>query len=227
MTRPESALLFAAGLGTRMRPLTNDRPKPLVEACGKTLIDHALDLVEPLALPRVVANTHYRGEMIARHLAGRGVTISHESPEVLETGGGLKRALPMLGPGPVYTLNTDAVWRGPNPLRALEAAWDPARMDALLLCIPLERAHGHRGKGDFLRDADGRLTRGPGMVYSGLQIIKPDGLAAITDKIFSIRELWLPMLEAGRMYGLPYGGHWCDVGYPAAIEVAEEMMAHV
>lgn len=227
MSAPEAALLFAAGLGTRMRPLTDDRPKPLVEVGGTALIDHALALVTPLNLPRVVANTHYRGEMIARHLAGRGVAISHEAPEVLETGGGLKQALPLLGPGPVFTLNTDAVWSGPNPLTGLRSAWNSERMDALLLCVPKDRTRGHKGKGDFLLDGEGRLSRGPGLIYSGVQIIKTEGLTAIPDKAFSMWELWRPMLEAGRMFGLAYDGGWCDVGYPEAIEIAEEMMADV
>lgn len=227
MSAPQAALLFAAGLGTRMRPLTDARPKPLVEVGGRALIDHALDLVTPLALPRVVVNTHYRGEMLAAHLAGRGVAISAEAPQVLETGGGLKQALPLLGPGPVYTLNTDAVWHGPNPLQALRAAWDPARMDALLLCVPPAQAHGHKGKGDFEIDAAGRLRRGPGLVYSGLQIIKTEGLARIDKQVFSLWELWQPMLDAGRMCGLAYSGAWCDVGYPQAIEIAEEMLADV
>lgn len=227
MNSPQAALLFAAGLGTRMRPLTDDRPKPLIAVGGTALIDHALALVAPLNLPRVVANTHYHGEMIARHLDGRGVAISHEAPEVLETGGGLKQALPLLGPGPVFTLNTDAVWRGPNPLQALRAAWDPERMDALLLCVPKRRARGHKGKGDFLLDDDGRLSRGPGLVYSGVQIIKTESMAAIPARVFSMWDLWRPMLDSGRMFGLAYGGQWCDVGYPEAIEIAEEMMADV
>ncbi|MGY3438517.1 MULTISPECIES: nucleotidyltransferase family protein [unclassified Marinovum] len=227
MTQPQAALLFAAGLGTRMRPLTDDRPKPLIEVGGRTLIDHALDLVAPLGLPRVVANAHYHAEMMAAHLAGRGVTISEEQPQVLETGGGLKQALPLLGTGPVFTLNTDAVWHGPNPLTALRKAWNPEVMDALLLCIPLENAHGHKGRGDFLLDAEGRLSRGPGLVYSGLQIVKTEGLATIEKSAFSMWDLWHPMLAAGRMFGLPYGGHWCDVGYPEAIGIAEDMLADV
>lgn len=227
MSRPEAALLFAAGLGTRMRPLTDDRPKPLVEVAGRALIDHALALVTPLNLSRVVANAHYRGEMLAAHLSGTGVALSHEAPQVLETGGGLKQALPLLGSGPVFTLNTDAVWRGPNPLEALCAAWDPARMDALLLCVPRGQVHGHKGKGDFLIGPDGRLARGPGAVFSGLQIIKTEGLARIEARVFSMWELWRPMLAAGRMQGLAYEGEWCDVGHPQAIEIAEDMLAYV
>ena len=227
MTQPDAALLFAAGFGTRMRPLTDTRPKPLIEVAGKALLDHALALVEPLNLSRVVVNTHYKGEMIARHLAGRNITLSHETPDVLETGGGLKQALPQLGEGSVYTLNTDAVWRGPNPLQMLANAWDPARMDALLLCVPPRQAHGHSGKGDFLLDPEGHITPGPGLVYSGVQIIKPDALHEIHESAFSLWSLWQPMLEAGRMYGLPYSGHWCDVGHPDGIKIAERMLSDV
>lgn len=227
MSQPEAALLFAAGLGTRMRPLTDDRPKPLVEVAGRALIDHALDLVTPLALPRVVANAHYRGDMLAAHLNGSGVALSQEAPEVLETGGGLKQALPLLGPGPVFTLNTDAVWRGPNPLLALRDAWNADRMDALLLCVPRAQVHGHKGKGDFLIGEGGQLSRGPGAVYSGLQIIKTEALSRIDKQVFSMWELWQPMLDAGRMHGLAYDGEWCDVGYPQAVEIAEEMLADV
>lgn len=227
MTRPESALLFAAGFGTRMRPLTDTRPKPLIEVAGKPLLDHALDLVAPLALPRVVVNTHYKGGMIARHLAGRDIALSPETPEVLDTGGGLKQALPLLGDGPVFTLNTDAVWRGDNPLRMLADAWDPARMDALLLCIPPMRAHGHSGRGDFVLDDSGRITRGPGLIYSGAQIIKPAAVLDIPETVFSLWSLWYPMIEAGRMFGLPYTGHWCDVGQPGGIGIAERMLVDV
>lgn len=227
MTGPQAALLFAAGLGTRMRPLTDSRPKPLIKVAGTPLIDHALAQIAPLRLPRVVVNSHYRAEMLADHLAGRNIALSHETPEVLETGGGLKNALPLLGPGPVFTLNTDAVWRGPNPAEALRAVWDPTRMDALLLCVPPENSFGHKGSGDFLLDAQGRISRGPGMVYSGLQIIKTDGLTAIRDRAFSMWALWQDMLAAGRMFGLSYDGQWCDVGYPDAIAIAEGMLADV
>ncbi|MDA7427646.1 nucleotidyltransferase family protein [Primorskyibacter aestuariivivens] len=227
MTRPDAALLFAAGFGTRMRPLTDTRPKPLIEVAGQPLLDHALALVEPLGLSRVVVNTHYKGEMIAKHLSGRDIALSHEAPEVLETGGGLKQALPLLGEGPVFTLNTDAVWRGPNPLQMLADAWDPTRMDALLLCIPPQQAHGHSGAGDFLLGPEGRITRGPGLIYSGVQIIKPGGLHDIRDTVFSLWSLWQPMLEAGRMFGLPFSGQWCDVGHPDGIRIAERMLSDV
>lgn len=216
-------MLFAAGFGTRMGALTADRPKPLIEVAGKTLLDHALDLAKAEGL-RCIVNVHYKGEMIAEHLKGQDVQISDESVEILETGGGLKQALPLLQSNPVITMNTDAVWSGPNPLRTLLDAWDGSKMDALLLCIPLNSAIGHTGKGDFLIGEDGTLTRGPGLVYSGVQIIKTYGLADISDTAFSLNVLWNRIAETDRLYGVPYSGRWCDVGHPAGITEAEAML---
>lgn len=217
-------MLFAAGFGTRMGALTADRPKPLVEVAGRPLIDHALDRICEFGVTRIVANLHYRGEQIKDHLSGQNVLFSHETPDILETGGGLRLALPLLGDGPVFTMNTDSVWTGPNPLAQLAAAWEPDRMDALLLCIPREKAVGHAGHGDFLLDDQGRVSRGPGLVYSGLQILKTTGLAEIPDKAFSLNLLWDQMLQDGRMFGIPYSGRWCDVGTPQGIDLAEAML---
>lgn len=217
-------MLFAAGFGTRMGALTADRPKPLVEVAGRPLIDHALDRICEFGVTRIVANLHYRGEQIKDHLSGQNVLFSHETPDILETGGGLRLALPLLGDGPVFTMNTDSVWTGPNPLAQLAAAWEPDRMDALLLCIPREKAVGHAGHGDFLLDDQGRVSRGPSLVYSGLQILKTTGLAEIPDKAFSLNLLWDQMLQDGRMFGIPYSGRWCDVGTPQGIDLAEAML---
>lgn len=222
--RPDAVMLFAAGFGTRMGALTQARPKPLIEVAGLPLLDHALALVDDAGLDPVVANTHYLAEQIAAHLDGRGVQISHEAPEILETGGGLRHALPLLGQGPVYTLNTDAIWQGPNPIRLLAETWDPEFMDALLVTIPAENAVGHTGAGDFLHDPDGRLRRGPGEVYGGVQIIRTDGLHGIRDSAFSLNLLWDRMLADGRLYGLSYPGRWCDVGRPEGIAMAEAMI---
>lgn len=218
---PSAALFFAAGLGTRMRPLTCDRPKPLIEVGGTALLDHALRFGD--ALSRRVVNTHYRGEMIAAHLAGRPVEISDESDLLLETGGGLRKALPLLGPGPVFTMNTDAVWNGPNPLETLAAGWVPDRMDALLLCIPRDAALGHAGHGDFLMDAEGRISYGRGPVYSGAQIIKPDVLDEIDAEVFSLRAAWDRLIARGTAFGLLYPGRWCDVGRPESVALAETL----
>lgn len=217
-------MLFAAGFGTRMGALTVTRPKPLIPVAGKPLIDHALDLVTAHGVPRIVVNTHYLSGQVKAHLAGRNLQISEEKPDILETGGGLRKALPFLGSGPVFTMNTDAVWSGPNPLAHLAAGWDPGRMDALLLCIPPDHAIGHAGGGDFVTDAAGRARRGPGAIYSGLQILKTDGLADIPDRAFSLNLLWNRMLEAGRLHAVTYPGRWCDVGTPEGIDLAESML---
>ena len=224
--RPDSVMLFAAGFGTRMGELTANRPKPLIPVAGKALIDHALEQVQAIQPRRVVANLHYLPDQIRTHLAGQDIAFSDESARILETGGGLRAALPLLGDAPVFTMNTDAVWQGPNALHLLQDAWNPDRMDALLLCIPRENAVGHAGQGDFLLDGQGRLTRGPGLVYSGVQILKTDGLADIAEDAFSLNLLWNQMLARGRLYGLAYPGKWCDVGHPDGIALAENMIGY-
>jgi N-acetyl-alpha-D-muramate 1-phosphate uridylyltransferase len=206
-----------------MGPLTADRPKPLIEVAGRALIDHALDQAE--GVPRVVVNLHYLPGLIRAHLAERaGILFSDESGELLETGGGLKAALPLLAGDPVFTLNTDAVWTGPGALAQLAGGWEGERMDALLLLVPKDRAVGHRGEGDFRIDGAGRLSRGPGLVYTGAQILRTGGLAAITDEVFSLNLLWDRMAAEGRLYGLVHGGGWCDVGRPGSIPLAEAML---
>ncbi|MFP4327214.1 MAG: nucleotidyltransferase family protein [Paracoccaceae bacterium] len=221
---PDAVMLFTAGFGTRMGALTVDRPKPLIEVGGKPLVDHALDLAEAIRPRRIVANLHYKAEMLARHLSPRGVALSREEPDILETGGGLRAALPLLGPGPVFTMNTDAVWSGPNPLELLQEAWMPERMDALLMCIPPETAFGHDGTGDFRVDAQGRAERGSGLVYTGVQIIRPDALKTVPERVFSLNLLWDRMLAEGRVHALCYPGLWCDVGRPEGIVLAETML---
>jgi MurNAc alpha-1-phosphate uridylyltransferase len=199
-------MLFAAGFGTRMG----------------ALIDRALALAAEAGVARIVVNTHYRGEQIAAHLAGRpGIALSPEAPDILETGGGLRQALPLLGEGPVFTLNPDAVFTGANPLTELAAGWDPARMEALLLLGP------QVARGDFAADADGRLTRaagGPGHRYLGAQIIDPAGLGAIADRVFSLNRLWDAMIARGTLFGMAHAGGWCDVGHPAGIAEAEALL---
>ena len=221
---PRSVMIFAAGFGTRMGPLTADRPKPMIPVAGRPLIDHALDVVDGYGPDRVVVNLHYKPEALRQHLSGRSIQFSEETPDILETGGGLRAALPLLGGGPVFTMNSDAVWSGPNPLRLLADAWRPDRMDALLLCIDKAQAIGHTGPGDFVIDDAGHARRGPGAVYSGLQIIKTDTLHAIPDRAFSLNLLWNRMLTDGRLFALPYPGKWCDVGTPEGIDLAEDMV---
>lgn len=222
---PDALMIFAAGFGTRMGSLTKTRPKPLIEVAGKPLIDHALDLAVPVAPRNIVINTHYLPAMLESHLSGRGVTVIHETPEILDTGGGLKNARAALGTGPAYTLNADAVWKGPNPLDALQAAWCPDEMGALLLLVPQARARGHKGEGDFVLAENGRLTRGPGLVYSGAQIIDPALTAAMPERVFSLNLVWNALMEQGRLHGIAYEGDWCDVGSPEGITRAEDMLA--
>lgn len=223
--RPSAILIFAAGLGTRMGTLTRDLPKPLIRVAGRPLLDHALALADAAGATKKVVNTHYLAPMIARHLASRpDVTISDEQPDVLETGGGLRRALPQLGTEPVFTLNPDAVWTGTNPLCALAEAWDPGRMEGLLMLVPLNAARGHAGTGDFIRDDGGRLSRGPGAIYGGAQIIKTGLLQDIREEAFSLNLLWSRMVERGTLFGIEHDGGWCDVGRPEGIELAEAML---
>lgn len=221
---PDALMLFAAGLGTRMGALTATRPKPLIEVAGRALIDHALDLATGAGIARIVANTHYLPDQIEAHLAGRGVAISDERDALLETGGGLRKALPLLGPGPVLTLNTDAVWTGANPLAALRGAWDGARMGVLLSLVPLDRATGHMGRGDFALDASGRVSRGGPFVFTGASVIDPAAMSPVTDTKFSQNVVWDRLIAEGRAFGLIHAGGWCDVGQPASIPLAEAML---
>lgn len=221
---PNAIMMFAAGFGTRMMHLTKDQPKPMIAVAGRPLIDHALDLAESIVPDRIVVNLHYKPDPLLRHLKGRDVRTIIETPDILETGGGLKNALPLLGDGPVITMNTDAIWSGPNPLALLLDAWDPDRMDALLMGVPVVNAVGHAGKGDFVVAEDGQLTRGPGVIYGGVQILKTDGLETISERSFSLNLLWDRMLAQRRMYGMTYPGRWCDVGHPDGIALAEGLL---
>lgn len=216
-------MIFAAGLGTRMRPLTETTPKPLIPVADRTLLDRALDLGRAAGTGPIVVNTHYLGHRIAAHLAGRDVAISDESGTILDTGGGLRQALPLLGQGPVMTLNPDVVWTGPNPLAALDAAWRDD-MDALLMLVPLDRATARQGAGDFSLDDAGRISRRGDFVYAGAQIIRPDRLADIPERVFSLNRLWDLLIAGGRVHGIVHPGGWCDVGYPGAIPLAEGLL---
>jgi MurNAc alpha-1-phosphate uridylyltransferase len=219
-------MLFAAGFGTRMGTLTAERPKPLIEVGGQTLLDHALALTDGQGIVRRVVNAHYLAPQIEAHLAGRpGVTVVTEAPDILETGGGLRNALPQLGSGAVFTLNSDAIWAGPNPLTTLRAAWDPVRMGALLLLIEKSTSSAHRGEGDFAMDGSGRLSRCGPMVYTGAQIIDPTPLSAIPDKVFSLNRVWDQLAAEGRLYGIRHLGDWVDVGTLAGIEAAEVLLS--
>lgn len=221
MTFP--VMLFAAGMGTRMRHLVADRPKPLIPVAGKTLLDHALDLTLDAGLTDPVINLHYKGAMIRDQLVGQSVRFSDETGQLLETGGGLRHATPLLNSSPVLTLNTDAVWKGPNPISFLLSQWSDDK-EALLLLVPPTQAHGHKGAGDFDLNADGQLSRGRGAIYTGLQIIRTETLDQIPDAAFSMNLIWDQMAERGGLYGAVWPGAWCDVGQPESIAIAERML---
>lgn len=222
---PDAVMVFAAGLGTRMAPLTDTTPKPMVRVAGRPLIDHALDLVRAASVSRCVVNLHYLADQLRDHLKGQsGLRFSDETDRVLETGGGLRKARDLLGEGPVFTLNSDAVWSDRTALAHLRRHWDPETMSALLLLVPPSRAHGYAGTGDFMCDSNGRLHRGGPLIYSGAQIIDPSGLSAIDQDVFSLNLYWTELARKGRLFGVEYPGHWADVGTPGGITIAETML---
>jgi len=217
-------MMFAAGFGTRMKELAREQPKPMIPVAGKPLIDYSLELAMSAGCGPIVANLHYKADMLEAHLRPQGVLTVIEQAEILETGGGLRNALPLLGSSIVVTMNTDAVWAGPNPVEIAMQAWRPDLMDALLVCVPTQAAIGHSGNGDFILSETGRIERGPGNIYGGIQIMKTNLLHSISDQKFSLNVVWNKMLATERLYGLSYPGQWCDVGHPGGIKLAEDML---
>ena len=209
-------MIFAAGFGRRMGALTADRPKPLLEALGKPLIDHAIELGRAAGVDRIVSNAHYRADLLVPHLEAKGIAVSHERSRILDTGGGLKQARPMLGSGPVFTLNSDAVWTGTNPLDTLAAAWRPG-MQALLLLVP-------QPDSDFAIGPDARLTRKGGWRYTGAQIIDAAVLDEIDEEVFSLNRAWDVIAACGGLFGCIHAGGWCDVGRPEGLEEARALV---
>jgi N-acetyl-alpha-D-muramate 1-phosphate uridylyltransferase len=239
MKRPviDSAMVLAAGLGKRMRPITDAIPKPLVRVGGRALIDHALDRVADAGITTAVVNVHYLADLIEAHLRSRGrpnVVVSDERGELLETGGGVKRALPLLGTRPFLLLNSDSLWidgTRSNLVRLIEA-WQLERTDILLLVAPVATSLGFEGRGDFFMEADGRLQRrgerdGAPFVYAGVAILKPQLFDDTPDGAFSLNLLFDRAIVAGRLHGLPLEGQWLHVGTPDAIAAAEERLASV
>ncbi len=233
----DTAMLMAAGLGKRMRPLTATRPKPLVKVAGKPLMDHALDRLEAGGISKVIVNVHYLADTVEAHLKARkgglDFVISDERAKLLETGGGLIRAKPLLGDKPFICANSDNLWidGAQETLGMMQRIWNPERMDALLLLVPLARATCHTGAGDFHMDANGRLSRrktayvAP-FVFTGVQILSPSLLVDPPGDVFSTNVFWNRAIEAGRLYGVSHQGLWFDVGTPQAIPVVESMLAH-
>ncbi len=221
---PDALMLYAAGLGTRMGDLTRTRPKPLIPVAGRPLIDHALALADAAGIGRIVVNVHYLAAQIRAHLADRaGVLFSDETDALLETGGGLAKALDLLTADPVFALNTDAVWTGSNPLIRLRTNWHTAA-EGMLLLVRREDATGHTGAGDFDLDGQGRIRRGTAYVYTGAQMIRTGRFAARAPGAYSTNLVWDQMIAAGALYGAVHDGGWCDVGRPQSIELAETML---
>ena len=218
-------MILAAGFGTRMGALTAARPKPLIPVAGKPLIDHALDQARAAA-GRIVVNGHYLADQMRAHLAGmEDVTFQEEMPEILDSAGGIRAALPLLGGTEVFTLNADAVWTGARALGELDAAWDAQRMDALLLMVPQPRAVGREPGGDFAIGAQGRLSWDKGgAVYTGAQIVKTSLFEGYKPGPFSLHAVWNDALARGRLFGTLHEGGWADVGHPEGIALAEEMV---
>ncbi len=202
-----------------MAPLTDNLPKPMITIAGQPLVDYAIDLVRDAGLTRVFANTHHRPEALEDHLRSRGVVPVREDV-LLETGGGLKNVVPLVGDGPVLILNSDAIWPGSSPLRGLLESWR-SDMGALLSLTDPNDAIGYRRKGDFLANADAQLSRGPGLIYNGAHITWTKRLAEIDAQVFSLNRLWDLMLADQSLYGVRHQGLWCDVGHPESIALAE------
>ena len=230
------AMVLAAGLGTRMRPLTLDRPKPLVEVAGRTMVDHCLDKLADAGVARAVVNVHHFPGMVKDHLRARtapAVSISDESGQLLETGGGMVNALPLLAADPFFCINSDNLWvDGPQDVfRQLSAAWKPEAMDALLLLVPHTRAANHKGKGDFHMDGAGRISlrrsgRIAPFIYSGIQLVSQRLLRDAPLGPFGTMLLWKRAMAEGRLYGVSHLGLWYEVGSPEAIAPTEEALLH-
>lgn len=231
---PSTAMVFAAGLGTRMRPLTNDRPKALVEVAGKAMIDHVLDKLAQVGVQKAVVNVHHFADRLREHLATRTspqIIVSDETDTLLETGGALVRALPLFGPGPILAMNADPLWRddGGAGLRSLSDNFDPEMMDALLLLARHSDAVGFDKAGDFTMNPDGRIARrGAALeapyIYAGAQILNLDIMAGRKEARFSFNQVWDDSLAKGRLFGIVLNNQWLHVGDPVARNEAEAIL---
>jgi MurNAc alpha-1-phosphate uridylyltransferase len=235
---PHTAMIMAAGLGKRMRPLTATKPKPLIEVNGKALLDHVLDRLRVAGVKKVVVNVHYLADALEAHLASRDhgleVVISDERGLLMETGGGLVKAAPLIDCDPFLALNSDNLWiDGPaDTIRLLASQWDDSKMDALLLLVPQARALGHKGMGDFHMDRTGRIRRrershvAP-FVFTGIQMVSKRLLRDAPEGPFSTNTLWDRAIEEGRAFGAVHQGLWFDVGTPQSIPMTEAALENV
>ncbi|MFA7429604.1 MAG: nucleotidyltransferase family protein [Rhodospirillaceae bacterium] len=230
---PQKAMVLAAGLGLRMRPITDHTPKPLVSVAGRTMLDRVLDHLVEAGVEDAVVNVHHLPDAVRAHLDRRAegprITISDETPQLLETGGGVKQALPLLGADPFFVINADIVWlNGARPaLARLAEAWNPVEMDALLLFKRTSDAHGYDGPGDFFLDPNG-VPRRRGekqvapYVFAGVQILSPAAMTDTPDGAWSLNVVFNRLLEQGRLRAIAHDGPWFHVGTPDAIAPTEE-----
>ena len=232
----DTAMIMAAGKGTRMMPLTADRPKPLIEVGGVALLDHVLDHLRDAGVGKIVVNVHYLAQQVEQHLAVSAadldLRISDERALLRDTGGGLVQALPLISDDPFICVNADNWWTnaGDNAISQLMAHWDDDRMDVLMLLIPLKTAYNSQGIGDFNMDADGRLSRRQGdapasYVWTGIQMLSKRLIVDPPADVFSTNIFWDRAIAQGRCMGIVHDGLWFDVGYPAAIAATEAKLA--
>ncbi|AMO71527.1 nucleotidyltransferase family protein [Sphingorhabdus sp. M41] len=238
MIKVDTAMIMAAGLGKRMRPLTEARPKPLVEVAGKAMIDHCFEKLVAAGIGKAVVNVHYLADMMEAHLAALpypiDIQVSDERAQLLETGGGLVQAQPLIAEDIFFCINSDNLWTdGPaNSLLQLAEAWDEDRMDALLLLIEREAAHNYQGHGDFHLDGEQRISRklpdqkAP-LIYSGIQLISKRLLRDAPTGPFSTNIFWERAIGEGRLFGTVHHGQWFEVGSPQAIAPTEAALANV
>ncbi len=233
---PQTAMVLAAGLGKRMRPLTATRPKPLVEVAGRTLLDRALDRVERAGIGTAVVNAHYFADQIEAAVAARpgtlDIRVSDERAQLLETGGGVVKAMPLIDADPFFVINADNMWidGSADTLRLLAQRWDADAMDALLLMVPLARASGYDGRGDFHLDPFGVVAprgefRIAPFVFSGIQLISKRLFDGEPAEPFSMWRAWNKALATGRLYGAVHQGLWFHVGTPASVGETEALLA--
>ncbi len=238
MKKLRRAMILAAGLGTRMAPLTRETPKPLIKLGGKPLIDHAIDRLAAGGVDFIVVNVHYRSEQLIEHLdrrrpglQGVQIVVSDETDALLDTGAGVAKALPLFENEPFFTYNSDSLWvegMG-SSLARMQSRWNPDTMDALMLLAPCATAIGYDGRGDFEMDAWGQLKRRPEMniapfVWTGVQIVQASLFDGAPHGRFSINRQWDKSLEAGRLWGVRLDGVWIHVGTPEGLEEAEEFL---
>ncbi len=230
---PSKAMILAAGLGMRMRPLTERLPKPLLEVAGRTMLDRALDHLGQAGVEQVVVNVHYLPTLMRDHLKHREgllqIVISDETDRLMNSGGGVAKALPLLGPDPFLVLNSDMIWQDRlfNSLSRLAGFWNPDKMDMLMLLIPTDKARGYDGKGDFHMDGDGRLTRRgtapkSDYMFGGIQILVPELFAGCGEDAFSLNVIFDRAIAAGRCFGIVHDGTWQHIGTPEAFHAANK-----